>query len=466
MKKLKLSTEFFSGRLYLLAMTVLLLVGYIARIEAYTAALNMLIVALALVYSGSVRPLIFFVLTFFYQITVANSPTLPNPSDNYFTGIRPYLLVSGAVILIGAVFVYIFKYGLLTKKNFLKIPLFVPTMVLTLGLLANGLFSENYTVSSLLWGMALVVTYTVLFLLFYLGLSGEDMSDTVDWFTDVTLLLSLIMLVQFAGILLSGDYINDSGVVNRGAMALGIGGPNEIGFHLSMLIPMNFYGFMKGKRPYLSLTAAILVYGATLMSTSRNSALVGSAYFVLCVVLSMIFGDRKRIARRIIPACAAVCVVLLAILHEPVMKIIEHYLERGMGDSGRFGIWERCFEIFKENPVFGVGFFGLEVGLGGGLITSIVPEFAHNTVFELLAVTGLFGTACYAFYRFCTVKYLLYKPTLDRMMLLLGASMLLSESMLDNYVFHIFSGFYYTAAITIATLLCEKRRQSDELILK
>lgn len=458
MKNLKISRDFFRGRSYPLAMSVLLLLGYLLKIEVYTAALNMLIVSFALLYSNSVRPLIFFVLTFFYQITTANSPTLPNPSDNYSTGARPYLLVASAAILVICVFVYVFKNKFLTREKFLKIPLLVPTAVLTAGLLANGLFSENYSISSLLWGLALTVTYTVLFLLFYLGISQEDMSDTVDWFSDITLMLSGILLVEFAGIILSGNYINDAGSVNRGAVALGFGGPNEIGFHLSMLIPMNFYGFMKGKRPYLSLCTAFAVYAATLLSTSRNSVLVGSAYFVLCVVLVMLFGDRKHKARRIIPACAAICAVALFLLREPVMSVVEHYLDRGMGDSGRFGIWERCFEIFKENPVFGVGFFGLEVGLGDGLITSIVPEFAHNTVFELLSVTGLFGTACYAFYRVCTVKYLLYKPTLDRVMLLLGASMLLAESMLDNYVFHIFSGFYYTAAIAIAANLCQNRR--------
>lgn len=465
MENTKLKKDFFRGRIYLLAMSALIILGYLLKIEAYTATLNMLIVAFALIYSNSVRPLMFFVLTFFYQITTANSPTLPNPSDNYSTGPRPYLLIGSAVTLIVCVFVYIFKNKFLTKTNFLKIPLFLPTMILVAGLLTNGLFSEGYSVGSLLWALALTVTYAVLFLLFYIGLSGEDVGDTVEWFTDVTLLLSVILLTEFAGIVFSGNYITDAGSLNRGAVVLGFGGPNEIGFHLSMLIPMNFYGFMKGKRPYLSLAAAFVMYGATLLSTSRNSVLVGSAYFVLCLALTMIVGDRKRIARCIIPAFVAVCAVVLIILREPVMSVVEHYLDRGMGDSGRFNIWRQCFEIFKENPVFGVGFFGLEVGLGGGLITSIVPEFAHNTVFELLSVTGIFGTLCYAIYRFCTVKYLLYKPTLDRVMLMLGASMLLTESMLDNYLFHIFSGFYYTCALTLAVLLCERRRNETKIEL-
>jgi hypothetical protein len=71
----------------------------------------------------------------------------------------------------------------------------------------------------------------------------------------------------------------------------------------------------------------------------------------------------------------------------------------------------------------------------------------------LLAATGGFGFLCYGFYRICTIKYLVHKPTLDRFMLMLGASMLAAESLLDNYVFHIFSGFYYTVALVIACLL-------------
>lgn len=453
MKNLKLKRDFFAGEIYPILMSVLLLIGYFGKIEVYTAALNCLIVAFALLYSNSIKPLIFFTLTFFYQITVANSPTDPKPSDNYFTGLRPYIFVFSAVVLVVCVFIFIFKNKLFTKMNFFKIPLFVPMLVLSAGFLANGLFRADYTVANLLWGLGLVLCFVLLFLLFYVSLSDSDPKELTNYFVHITMLMTWILLAEFVGCLLSGNYITASGSINRGAIVLGMGGCNEVGFHLSMLIPVNFYGFMKGKRPYLSLVSAFAVYGATLLSTSRNSMLVGSAYFFFCLILSMFVGDRKKVARIMIPCGVVAAIVGFVIFREPILAVIKHYLDRGMGDSGRFRIWKDAFKLFLENPIFGTGFYGFKVGLDGGLIVPIIPEFAHNTVFELLAATGGFGFLCYGFYRICTIKYLVHKPTLDRFMLMLGASMLAAESLLDNYVFHIFSGFYYTVALVIACLL-------------
>ena len=457
MKELKIKRDFFSGEIYPIIMSVLLLIGYFAKIEVYAATLNMLIVAFALIYANSVKPLIFFVLTFFYQITVQNSPLDPNPSDNYFTGARPYLFVFGAVVLVVCIFAFIFKNKLLTKINLFKIPLFVPMIVLAVGFLCNGLFRSDYSIGNLLWGLGLILSYVLLFLLFYVALIDNDPQELTNYFTHITMLMTWIILAQFAAILLSGNYITASGSINRSAVVLGFGGCNEVGFHLSMLIPMNFYGFMKGKRPYLSLFSAFAVYGATLLSTSRNSVLVGSVYFFFCLVLSMFAGNRKKITRIIIPCGVGVALVAFLIFKDPIMRVIQHYLDRGMGDSGRFRIWRESYKLFLENPIFGTGFYGFKVGLSSGLIAPIIPEFAHNTVFELLAATGIVGLLCYGFYRMATLKYLIHKPTLDRFMLMVAASMLAAESLLDNYVFHIYSGFYYTVALVIATLLYTKQ---------
>jgi len=134
------ASAFFSGKLYPLVMTALMLVGYVFEIEAYTATLNMLIVSLALLITPSIRPLMFFVLTFFYQMTAANSPMDPSKSDNYFTGGRQYLLLLGAASFIICAIIYTFKNKYYTKNNFLKMPLLLPMIVLSLGLISNGFF--------------------------------------------------------------------------------------------------------------------------------------------------------------------------------------------------------------------------------------------------------------------------------------------------------------------------------------
>lgn len=463
MKDLRLDKELLWDRICPLIMSVIILIGYFGEIEVYTASLNLLITAFALLASSSIKPFIFFVLTFFYQITVANSPMEPQPSDNYFTGLRPYIFIGSALVLAVCFFIYFFKNKLLFRTKLTKIPLLLPMVALTLGLLANGLLSEDYKIGNALWGSFLVVTYVVLFIIVYLGAKSEDVHKMTDYFLYITILMSWILLAQFAGALLTNNYFTEGGGVNRGAIVLGIGGCNEVGFHVSMLIPMNFYGFMKGKHPYFSLFTAFAMYGATLLSTSRNSMLIGSAYFIFCLVLCLFFGDRKKQFRSILPLAVLFLMLVIFIFPDPVMSVVNHYRDRGMGDSGRFDIWKKCFKIFRENPLFGVGFFGLDVGLKNGLIISTIPEFAHNTVFELLAATGMFGFVGYTFYRISTLKYLIHKPTLDRFMLMVAASMLAVESLLDNYLFHVFSGFYYTIALVLAAMLYEKQMSPPPL---
>ncbi len=475
MKKVKIGTEFFSGKIYPLVMSALLLIGYFFEIEAYTAALNMLIVSLAFLTSHSLKPMMFFVLTFFYQMTVANSPMAPSNSDNYSTGIRPYLLIGAAVIFAVCGFVYSFKHKLFTKMNFFKIPLFVPMLALSVGLAANGLLTSDYTIGNLLWALALVVVYVVLFLMLYLALKEENAHEITEYFTYISLLISWILLIQVAEIYLSGDLFANSGI-DRGAFSLGFGKQNAVGFVLATLIPINFYGFMKNKcnyAAYFHLVTAFLLMGATITSTSRNSVLIGGVYFAFCLVFIMFAGERKKIARILVPvSIIAVAAVVLIFFKDEFVSLIKHYLERTKIDdmsqsdinnasAGRISIWIRCLEIFKEHPIFGAGFFGEQMKFATPM-AEVIPHFAHNTIFQLLAGTGIVGTLCYGFYRVCTLKYLIRKPTLDRFMLMVSASMLLTGSMLDNHLFNIYPGISYTVALVIACLLYEQQFSAKE----
>jgi hypothetical protein len=59
---------------------------------------------------------------------------------------------------------------------------------------------------------------------------------------------------------------------------------------------------------------------------------------------------------------------------------------------------------------------------------------------------------------------MLRKFELDRFMLILGASVLVAESLLDNYVFQIYTTFYYVIAFAIAARLMETQTKPDNRI--
>ena len=62
------------------------------------------------------------------------------------------------------------------------------------------------------------------------------------------------------------------------------------------------------------------------------------------------------------------------------------------------------------------------------------------------------------FYRIATIKHLFDKFSLERFMLILGASVLAVESLLDNYVFQVYTTFYYVIAFAICALLYDEVR--------
>ena len=156
-----------------------------------------------------------------------------------------------------------------------------------------------------------------------------------------------------------------------------------------------------------------------------------------------------------IPFVTVIFIAALIIFKDDFKTLVDLYIDRGLDSSGRIDIWKKCVEIFKENKIFGVGFFGMQVA-SQFVPDEFIPEFAHNTFFHLIAATGIVGTLCYGLYRLATLKYMFYKPSLERFMLLMGASVLLAESLLDNYVFHIYTTFYYVIALAIAARLYEK----------
>ncbi len=457
---------FFSGKIYPLLMILWMLAGYFYEKEPYFAFVNMMVVSFAFLTTRTIKPMILFVLTFFYQMNVVHSPMDPVNSTYYLTGRRLALLLIGAAAFIICGTIYTFKNNFYKKDNFLKMPLFKPMMIFAAGLALNGFMKSDYTLGNLLWALALIVVYAVLFGMLWISLKDEDPHEITDYFTYINLLVSWMLLAQVVGIYLSGDlFVN--GMVDRGAFTLGFGKTNAVGFVLASLIPMNFYGFMRNKSkvmPYLHLLTAFALFGAAVTSTSRNAVLIGCLYFAFCVIFSMFAGDRKKIARILMPTLiAAAAVAALVFFRDELVTLAKHYISRtdiddglNSASAGRINIWKECWRIFKDNQLFGAGFYGEEMKFAQPM-AEIIPHFAHNTLFQLLAGTGVVGTLCYGYYRLCTLKYAFRKPTLDRFMLMVAASTILTGSMLDNHLFDIYPGIYYTTALVIAVLLYEKQ---------
>lgn len=467
-------SNIFTGWLYPLVVAALVLVGSLTGLEVYTAFINVLLVSIALWISNTIKPFLFFLLTFAYQLPKEHL----YPSDYYYTGDRPYFLIAAGVILVVSLVAFIVKNGIFHRvDNIVKIPLFIPLCVLSIGFLLNGINKQPYNFMNLVWAGVMMLVYFLLYIVIYLGIKGEDSKGMAEYFTYMTFLISWILIIQMCKIYFVDGVLKD-GTIDRGSITMGYGVCNLIGFHISTLIPVNFYGFMKGKFPLLSIITAFALFFANIATTSRNSTLVGTFYFVFCLIFSIFVVQKRPRSKVILIVMLTLSGAFAAAIHlywvrpdlvtsevavqilEPCKALISQYVHRGMDSSGRTDIWKKCVEIFKENPIFGAGFFGVKVS-PQMVPGEYIPEYAHNTIFELIAATGIVGTACYLFYRVATIKYLVHNFSLDRFMILLGASILVAESLLDNYAFQIYTTFYYIVAFAIAARLYETKKEPD-----
>ena len=473
----KTKSDIITGVLIPIALAILAVIGSLFALEIYTIPISILLVVISLWATTSIKPFLFLVVTISYHLPAVHL----YPSDYYSTGWHPYVLLGSILLLLVSFVYYIIKNQLFTHAPIKKIPLVLPLVIMTVGMLLNGVLAPDYKIMNLVWSALMMVVYFLVYVVIYLAIRRDNPRDMVQYFNLLTLLTSWILIAHMVKIyFVDGVIVN--GVFIRNRIVMGYGVCNLMGFHITTLIPMNFYGFMKGKTPILSLVTAILLWIAGIATTSRNAALIGTVYFIFCFIFTAFYGRQVVAARAILAATTGITVAiflffgyyyifperinneLIRFVVDNARVLITQYLARGLDSSGRTDIWKRCFELFKESPIFGKGFFGLQVA-EQFVPDEYIPEFAHNTIFELIAATGIVGTLAYGCYRIATLKVMIHRFDLDRFMILIGASVMIAESLLDNYVFQIYTTFYYVIALAIAVRLFETRRDADFRLL-
>ena len=125
-------------------------------------------------------------------------------------------------------------------------------------------------------------------------------------------------------------------------------------------------------------------------------------------LLTATFVESKKLFAKTVSAL----VVLMAVLYFSFPIFSERFTS--IADTGhtsnlsRFGLWEANIELFKENPIFGVGHrqnwrhmerLYAELNIENGFI-----GHAHNNFFQFLSTTGLIGVTLWIIIQFLFLK--------------------------------------------------------------
>ncbi|MBQ7406605.1 MAG: O-antigen ligase family protein [Clostridia bacterium] len=438
--------RFFGGRYYPPFVCALVLLGYFTGLEVLFGTLNVLLFCLSLWLTDSAKHVLIVAGTFMYQISPGHAPTVPARSDYFFTGIRPYLIALLIIVLFVSFFAYVKRTEVYRSFNFKDCPLILPMLVLAAAFLLNGIGSETYAFKEFLLGFAEAGAYFLFFLLFYFGFRKRDLEKIDSYFCYCTLWIAFVILVQLAILYFTGDVWREDGAINVGRIQLGWGVSTVIGAHLAVLIPVLLYGAMRRRYPIPYFIMACLTVLGCFLSMSRTALGVGALFFGISLLIGCFRGQRKTLFQ--ITSLLIVLFILIAFIgyFEDIRRVFAVYFEKGFESNGRWELWKKCVDNFFDHPLFGAGFFGLELG-------EAVSHFAHNTIMQMIGACGLFGIIAYFIYRIETIFLYTERPTLFKTMLGLSAAALVIASLLDIFLFSFFSMIYHSALLALTVIL-------------
>ena len=226
----------------------------------------------------------------------------------------------------------------------------------------------------------------------YKGTRGRDFVTYVaKAFAFLGILITLQILIRYIRVW--------TGVQADGEVHLGWGISNIAASVLLMTAPITMYVSVSCRRHIASLLyalASLMQFVGIVATVSRGAILFGAVIVLPTIVASVVRADKGR--KKVYAVFYAIALVTVAAccaaMQDRLIEFFDSAFKTGLSSSGRDVIYAEAWEMFKQNPLFGVG-FGY-VGRNAFLNSHPMYLF-HSTLFQVLASLGLFGFAAYVF---------------------------------------------------------------------
>lgn len=294
------------------------------------------------------------------------------------------------VRLVNILLMLCFFLWLLEKRYVQSIKNALMTLPFLVAVILSGMrsLSASGTIAYVIW-----TAYNIL-ITFFVGFTwgrGSTQTAILSVTRKVMHLIVGIILIQFvlglAGITIPLLYTNFHFLPRPSVWFYE---PSYLSTYLvTYLTVFLFMSARKGADPKDAKTAFVILIGMV-FATSTTGFIGIALAFVVILVFSDLGPSRKL---GVILIVALIIGALIGALYLSFPKLVTFYLGRiftaslSESSGGRSSGWAQAWEIFKQNPLFGIG-AGAYVQATGGTAT--------NVTLELLATTGILG--CAAFY--------------------------------------------------------------------
>ena len=332
----------------------------------------------------------------------------------------------------------------------------LPGMIaLAISYFLGGMFSPAWPKNLLAhWLFALIQSACLIlpYLLFSMGVDWRKVSR--DWFGWFCVALGCLVLTELLWLYLTQGVIVDGSIV-RSRIHTGWGMYNNIGAMMLMMIPFPIYLGSRYSKDLYGLLGGAAFWLGTLLSSSRNAILLGTALYGCCIAYILVTRtDKKKLRKGILFALLGL-LVAVALLWKPLSRLFQVILEQGLDMTSREGIYEKGLNYFEQYPIFGVSFFAPEYQPWSWSVndsfTNFFPGRWHNTLVQLLAPGGLVSLLAYSWHRFQTAK-LIYRQRRRPEILYIGAALagFLVSSLFDCHFFNVGPTMFYALALAFA----------------
>lgn len=408
-----------------------------------------------LLFKKETHALIPLILSFYFSPSIQNNPGR-NPQSVYAPR---YGLEYIIFLIVTALIVYGYRIFKDVKNG--KIKRSMPALslgfvFLLVAFLSGGAGYEDYTPKTLVYGILVFASWSLLYFLFYF---------TVDWnrvpkeyFGWICLFLGLLVSAELLwayranGVVVNGEIV-------RSKIYVGWGFYNNVGCALVLFLPGIFYLAAKRKHGYVFFLPAAAVFVSVLLSRSRTSIAVAYVLAILCIPTAVICSKGKTRWIKATVAAAFVTAFTIYFYRNPQNVIslwnsLVNFKEDGIS---RIEIYEKGWALFLRYKCFGTGFYTCQA-FEWTNYPLIIPPRWHNTYVQLFACCGILGMIAYLFHRAQTILLVVKKPNMEKIFLALGILGLIATSILDCHFFNIGPGLIYSAFL----IFIEKQSKMKE----
>lgn len=143
------------------------------------------------------------------------------------------------------------------------------------------------------------------------------------------------------------------------------------------------------KTKYKPIFFLLMVFLSIMLLLTFTRAMIFITLGLLLVLLIYAFAksSNKKYYGICLAATAAAYIIIVLTIHLGYPEISKHFIKMGLNGNGRNYWWDIAIAKFKQNPLFGIGYYGDTSG-----------EFMsdkwcfHCTPLHLLAASGIFGS--------------------------------------------------------------------------